>query len=73
MGEHLRFIEMTTKGKTKIFNVYNDSIEYLGKIHWRAGWRCYVMSYAPDIDMSVSCDDELNKFMHGLEDDRKRI
>ena len=64
----LRFEEIFTTGKTRIFEVYSvHSAELLGKIHWRNGWRHYVMSYADNIDMSVSCDDELNKFMHELE------
>ena len=58
--------------KTKIFNVYsNHSNDFLGKIHWRSGWRCYVISYEPDIDMSLSCNEELNVFMEKLEQERK--
>ena len=74
MKELLFFIEDENepKGKTRKFNVYsNHSNDYLGKVHWRSGWRCYVMSYAENIDMSISCHQELNKFMQKLEDERK--
>jgi len=72
MKELLRFEEMKTKGVTKKFDVYsNHSDDFLGTIHWRAGWRCYVMSYAESIDMSLSCDKELNNFMETLENERK--
>jgi hypothetical protein len=59
--------------KTKRFNVYsNHSNDFLGVIHWRSGWRCYVMSYEPNIDMSVGCNKELNEFMEKLEEERLR-
>jgi len=69
----LFFIEdENDKGKTKKFNVYSThSNDFLGKIHWRCGWRGYVMSYADDIDMSIGCHDELNDFMKKLEFERK--
>lgn len=73
MKQLLNFEEVKIEGnKTRRFNVFsNHSGDFLGVIHWRPGWRCYVMSYAPDIDMSFSCDDELNKFGHELEEERK--
>ena len=41
------------KRKIKRFNVYSKhSNDYLGKIRWRSGWRCYVMSYS-NADMSI--------------------
>ena len=43
----------------------------LGVVCWKCGWRCYVMSYDRDIDMSISCHKELNEFMQKLEDERK--
>ncbi|MCK9429516.1 MAG: hypothetical protein M0R17_05890 [Candidatus Omnitrophica bacterium] len=59
--------------KTKRFNVYsNNSKDFLGKIHWRSGWRCYVISYESNIDMSLSCNKELDAFMEKLETDRKQ-
>jgi hypothetical protein len=70
--KNLFFIEdEDVKGKTKRFNVYsNHSKDYLGKIHWRSGWRCYVISYENNIDMSVSCMIELNEFINQLEEVR---
>lgn len=58
--------------KTRRFFVYsNHSNDKLGSIQWRTGWRCYVMSYDDNIDMSISCHKELNEFMQKLEDERK--
>ena len=71
MKELLKFVEVERKGKTKRFEVYsNHSNEQLGVINWRNGWRCYVMSYSENIDMSLSCNKELNLFMEKLEIDR---
>ena len=59
------------KRRTKRFYVYSKhSNDNLGVIQWRCGWRCYVMSYDRDIDMSISCHKELNEFMQRLEDER---
>lgn len=69
----LRFVEIESEGKTKKFNVFsNHSNDYLGTIHWRSGWRCYVMSYDDFIDMSLSCEKELVAFMQELEEERKK-
>jgi hypothetical protein len=58
--------------KTKRFYVYSShSNDKLGVIQWRTGWRCYVMSYDDDIEMSVSCMKELNEFIESLEQERK--
>lgn len=64
----LKFKESSIKGqKTKRFMVYSThSDDFLGTIKWRSGWRCYVMSYENDIDMSLSCNKELNDFMEDL-------
>jgi hypothetical protein len=69
---NLKFIENDSLGKTKIINVYSThSDDFLGVIHWRTGWRCYVFSYQSDIDMSLSCTKEVVEFMKKLEDERK--
>jgi hypothetical protein len=73
MKQLLIFKEKESTGKTKIFEVYsNHSNDHLGIIHWRQGWRCYVISYDNNyIDMSLSCNKELNNFMEKLEQERK--
>ena len=74
MKKQLFFIEdENVKGKTKRFNVYsNHSYDFLGTIHWRNGWRGYVMTYphGQDTDMSIGCNEELNDFMKKLERER---
>lgn len=77
MKKLLKFVEslyvIEPYRKTKIFSVYSThSNAYLGDIHWRSGWRCYVMSYEHNIDMSLSCNKELNEFMQKLEDERRK-
>jgi len=73
MKTFLRFVAKKTEGKTKCFEVYSThSEDYLGSIHWRSGWRCYVMSYDMAIDMSLSCQKELVAFMDNLENERKK-
>jgi len=75
MTELLRFEELEQTGKIKRFNVYSThSGDFLGLIHWNSGWRCYVISYSEEdmIDMSLSCNKELNEFMQELEDKRKK-
>jgi hypothetical protein len=75
MKKLLFFIEDENepRRKTRVYNVYSGhSNDFLGKIHWRSGWRCYVMSYNEDIDMSLSCNKELNEFMQKLEDERRK-
>lgn len=65
--------EQKPEAKTKIVNVFSThSGDYLGFIHWRPGWRCYVMSYANGIDMSLSCNKELNNYLEILEEERKK-
>ena len=72
MKELLRFEKLKQEGKTKRYDMYsNHSGDFLGFIHWRSGWRCYVISYGNGIDMSLSCNKELNKFMEQLEEERK--
>ena len=71
MKKSLNFEEYKSEGKTKIFHIYSvHSNDFLGIIHWRPTWRCYVMSYANHIDMSVSCNKELTEFMEKLEKER---
>jgi len=79
MKQLLSFEQVESKGKGKrktqtwrVYSVYSG--DYLGLIHWRTGWRCYVISYDNNsIDMSLSCNKELNKFMEKLEEERNDI
>lgn len=74
MRKLLKFKEHKQRGSTKKFDVFsNHSGVYIGTIHWRFGWRCYVISYANDVDMSRSCNKELNKFMEKLEKERRNV
>jgi len=69
----LTFNLVSDSGKTKVVDVFSrHSGDYLGKLHWRCGWRCYVMSYENGIDMSLSCSEELNEFTKHLEEIRLR-
>lgn len=72
--KNLKFETNTSpSGKTVIVNVFSThSEDFLGRIHWRNGWRCYVMSYQNNIDMSLSCSKELNDYMEVLEKERKK-
>ena len=72
MNKLLFFIkDENVKGKIERYNVYsNHSNDFLGVIHWRSGWRCYVISYNLNIDMSIGCNKELNEFMQELENKR---
>lgn len=72
-NKNLRFEENTSpSGKTFIVNVFSThSGDFLGRICWKPTWRCYVMSYQNDIDMSLSCNKELNEYMENLEQKRK--
>ena len=76
MKQLLRFMKRTKPlGKTEVVEVYSThSDDFLGVIHWRCGWRGYVMTYphGQDTDMSIGCNDELNDFMKELEADRKK-
>ena len=72
MKELLRFEDVSIKGqKTKMFSVYSThSEDWLGVIKWKPSGRCSVMSYEEDIEMSLSCNKELDIFMENLEKQR---
>jgi len=64
----LRFKDVSlVSQKARRFRVYSaHSEDLIGFIHWGNDWRCYVMSYVNDIDMSLSCEKELVRFMEDL-------
>ena len=69
----LKFELEKDNGRTKVVNVFSThSNDFLGIIHWRNGWRCYVMSYENDIDMSLGCNKELDEMMEHLENIRQK-
>lgn len=55
--------------KYKVINKKFD--EEIGIIHWRGGWRQYVFQSYPEVDMSVSCNNEVNRFIKELMQDWK--
>lgn len=69
----LTFVETTQTGKTRKYDVFSThSGDILGHIHWRSGWRRYVMSFDKDCDWSVECMAECYKFVQKLMEDRNK-
>ena len=67
--EHLDFEKQKIeKGKKMpLYKVVNVVLgEEIGVIHWRGGWRQYVFQAYPKIDMSRSCNKEINNFIDKL-------
>ena len=65
-SNHLRFKETAPERGNLLprYIVYNDQFnEQIGIIHWRGGWRQYVWRALPNVDMSRSCNNEINKFI----------
>ena len=48
--------------KTDVWNIYNHTQEYLGYVHYRAGWRKYVAGVESS-NWSSECLDQLSKFL----------
>lgn len=68
-GSHLTFTKLRLEkgrklNKYKIFN--HNLMQTIGEIHWRGGWRQYVSQTLPGVDMSHSCNAEVNKFIAKL-------
>lgn len=66
---HLRFDELPLeKGrKMPVYKIINVVLgQEVGIIHWRGGWRQYVSQTYPKIDMSRSCNKEVNDFIDEL-------
>lgn len=66
---HLDFIKQPLeKGrKMHIYTIRNYVLNQdVGIIHWRGGWRQYVSQTYPKIDMSRSCNKEVNDFIDDL-------
>jgi len=72
---HLRFDKrLREQGKkTDVYDIINiDFEEKIGIIHWRGGWRQYVSRTNPEVDMSRSCNKEVNDFIDKLMEERRR-
>ena len=68
---HLKFEKLPLeKGrKMPVYKIHNYVLgEDIGIIHWRGGWRQYVSQTYPKIDMSRSCNKEVNDFIDGVLD-----
>lgn len=68
-GSHLDFEKLPLEKGRKLnkYKVVNTSLnQEIGIIHWRGGWRQYVFQSKPDIDMSMSCQKEIIKFVYKL-------
>ena len=66
---HLEFKKLPLeKGKKMpIYEMINTTFwKKIGIIHWRGGWRQYVSQTKPKIDMSKSCNIEVNNFIDEL-------
>jgi hypothetical protein len=80
MTDFLIFTEIPVEGKTKQFDVRsvhtNESLgtiteQHDGQIHWRNGWRRYIMHFDKDCDWSVECMSQCYKFIQKLMEERK--
>ncbi len=67
--EHLTFTKLPLEKGRKMhkYNIHNFVFGVdIGIIHWRGGWRQYVSQTKPKIDMSRSCNIEVNNFIDKL-------
>jgi hypothetical protein len=63
---HLKFEKLPLEKGRKMhkYDVINIQFrEHIGIIHFRGGWRKYVWTANLDVDMSVSCMDEIKAFI----------
>ena len=58
------------KKKTYNVNIHNKSNELIGKIYWRTGWRTYVVTIEPEMDLDIKCWDEVSDYLKLLLQDR---
>jgi peroxiredoxin len=73
--KHLEFKELLLEEgkKMKQYDVINNTFsEIIGVIHFRGGWRQYVFTAYPEIDMTRSCHKEIDVFIDKLMDDWKK-
>lgn len=68
-SNHLEFEKLRLEKGKKLhkYRVFNhDLYETIGTIHWRGGWRQYVFTAHPDIDMSRGCHKQIDEFIDKL-------
>lgn len=68
-GSHLKFRKCPLKKGKKMprYKIINKTLrQEIGIIHWRGGWYQYVSQTKPEVDMSRSCNAEVNKFIDKL-------
>jgi hypothetical protein len=68
-SRHLRFEKLPIEKGRKLhkYLVFNDQFEEeIGLIRWRGGWRQYVFRSHDGVEMSRSCNTEINNFIDGL-------
>ena len=66
---HLEFEKLPLKKGSKLheYKIINTKLnQEIGIIHWRGGWRQYVSQTFPKVDMSRSCNKEVNDFIDKL-------
>jgi hypothetical protein len=67
----LKFIETKDTGKTKVFNICNNSGDILGYIKWFANWRRYCFYTIDNMIFDVNCISEVSDFITNLMEERK--
>ena len=73
MDKFLKIEELRQEGKTRKFAVYSaHTMDNLGVVYWRPGWRRYVMHHL-EADWSCECEREMYCFLMKLMQDRKRV
>jgi hypothetical protein len=71
----LTFLDAGTSesGRTRIVNVFNaTSGQFLGNLHWAAGWRRYVFHPIGDTYYDAGCLTEIVTYIGQLMQTRKR-
>ena len=67
--KHLSFEKLPLNKGKKMFSykVWNTTLSQgIGTIYFRGGWRQYVFRACADVDMSISCNSEINVFINEL-------
>lgn len=61
---YIRFVELETPRKTKLWSVLSVSSGYpLGEVKWYAPWRCYCFFPNFDTIWNTNCLDDITAFI----------